>query len=488
MKNFREEMLFEVNKPYQYCGSEYASTKKSFDDAKVTACLCFPDKYEIGISNFGLRVLYDVINKESQIFADRAYAPEIDMKEVLEREEIKLYAVESKRSLCDFDIVGFALQYELSYPTVLKMLEMGDIEVKSKNRNKAFPIIVAGGPCCFNPLPLNRFIDVFMIGDGEESLRNICLKIKEAKEKGISKEEVLKNISDIEGVYVPKFPKKVKKSVVKIDYDNHPKTYPIPYCPSVHDRAVIELRRGCGRMCRFCQAGYTNLPIRERKSTDVIKIAKELLGNTGYDEYSLLSLSSNDYKNIKETVKELIPYATPRRISASLPSQRIDRFDVELQNLIQDVRKSSITLAPEAGSQRLRNVINKNLSKEQIVQTALTCYNNGYSSIKFYFMIGLPTETKEDIDEMFELLKEINTEARRIKREKEFKSPLNITITLSIFVPKPFTPFQWCPQEDTNKVKEKVYYLKDKVRTLKGVRVNYHDFSTSIAEAAITRA
>ena len=351
MNNFFEEyheLLYNCNKPYQYVGGEFLSYNKNINDAKVSFAFAFPDKYEIGISNLGQRVLYAIVNNHPDFMADRIYAPELDFKENLKKTKKEFYSLESKTPLKKFDLIGFSLQYELSYPTVLAMMEMAKIPHKSSERNEDDPIILAGGPCAYNPLPLAKFVDGFLIGDGEEVILEVCEAIKLAKEKKLSRSEKIKMLSEIEGVFVPAMPKNVRKRLVQIDYDNALKAYPIPFSSSIHDRAIVEIRRGCGRMCRFCQPGHVNLPVRERKAQDIIKIAKELVQNTGYDEYSLLSLSSNDYSNIKDVIRELAIDFDEKKVSVSLPSQRIDGFNLELANLVQSVRKSTMTLAPEA--------------------------------------------------------------------------------------------------------------------------------------------
>lgn len=490
MENFfteYHEFLYNCNKPYQYVGGEFLSRNKNFNDAKVTFAFAFPDKYEIGISNLGQRVLYGLVNDHPDFMADRIYAPEVDFKENLIKSGKDFYSLESKKPLRSFDLIGFSLQYELSYPTVLAMLEMSGVNIRSSQRGENNPIILAGGPCCYNPLPLNDFIDAFLIGDGEEVILEVCEEIKRAKAQGLSRAERIKKLLEIEGVYVPRYSKNVRKRVVQINYDNALKSYPIPFSSSVHDRATIEIRRGCGRMCRFCQPGHVNLPVRERSAGDIIKIAKELVENTGYDEYSLLSLSSNDYSNIKEVIKELAVDFDSKKVSVSLPSQRIDGFNLELANLVQSVRKSTMTLAPEAGSQRLRDVIRKNITREQILNAALTLYENGWSKIKFYFIVGLPTETYEDLDEMAQLLEEIRYKSRYIKKLKELKHSLDVTCTLSIFVPKPFTPFQWAPQMNLDEITKRIHYLKDKTKHIKGLKINYHEKFVSQIEAVLTR-
>ncbi len=475
------DALYKCTKPYRYAGGELLSYNKDFDKAKIRFAFAFPDKYEIGISNLGVRILYDMVNKQSDYMADRVYAPEPDFNPEV------LYGVESKRAVKDFDAVGFSLQYELAYPTVLKMLEMSGVPYRNDERTDKHPIIFAGGPCAFNPLPLSDFVDVFLIGDGEDNIVEICEILE--KTKGMPRNERIKALcaNPSNGRWSALTGGKVTKRVALLEYDTALKSYPIPYSTSVQDRAVVEIRRGCGRMCRFCQPGHVTLPVRERPAQEIIKIAKELVKNTGYDEYSLLSLSSNDYKNINEVIKELSLDFNEKKISVSLPSQRIDGFNLELANLVQSVRKSTMTLAPEAGSQRLRNVIRKNITEEQILNAVLTLYENGWSRVKFYFICGLPTETLEDMDEMANLLSNIKYRCKQLKREKGLNHGMDITCTLSIFVPKPFTPFQWCGQMPLDKISEHIKYLKEKIAHLKGVKVNYHEQFTSQIEAVLTR-
>ncbi len=473
--------LFKCLKPYQYVGGEFLSYNKDFSSAKIRFAFAFPDKYEIGISNLGVRVLYDLVNKHSGYMADRVYAPEPDFN------PNPLYALESKRAIKDFDAVGFSLQYEMAYPTVLKMLEMSGIPYKNTDRTDDDPIIIAGGPCAFNPLPISDFIDVFMIGDGEDSIIEVCEILENTK--GLSRQERIRALCEGEasGRWSKSVGGNVKKRIAKLDYDHALKSYPIPFSSSVHDRAIIEIRRGCGRMCRFCQPGHVTLPVRERSAEDIIKITKELVKNTGYDEYSLLSLSSNDYANINEVIKELAVDFNKKKISVSLPSQRIDGFNLELANLVQSVRKSTMTLAPEAGSQRLRDVIKKNITEDQIIDAVTTLYENGWSRIKFYFICGLPTETIQDMEEMANLLKTIKYRCKLIKKEKNLNYGMDITCTLSIFVPKPFTPFQWCGQMNLDEVTKHINYLKDSLKNTKGVKINYHEKFVSQIEAVLTR-
>ena len=484
------ELLKRVNKPYQYIGNELNISKKDFLKTKVKVAFVFPDVYEIGASNFGLKLLYELINRDEDIFCDRAYAPNNDFIEELKKHNKLLYGLESKKPLKDFDFVGFSLQYELFYPTILKILELGEIEIFNEKRDENSPIVIAGGPCAYNPEPISMFIDLFMIGDGEDVNIEVFKLYAKLKEENKTRSEIIEALSQIEGVYSPIFTdktKKVFKRVVEIKNENAPTKLMVPNSKSVHDRAIVELRRGCGRMCRFCQAGHTNLPIREREVTDVIQLSKECIKNTGYDEISLLSLSSNDYSNIEPLLENLTDILQSKHVSISLPSQRIDKFSVNIAKNINKIRKATITLAPEAGSERLRKVINKNLTKEQIVDTVLKCYKENFDSFKFYFMVGLPTETLEDLEEMANLLKFIIDEAKKIRTEYKIKNPLKITVSLSIFVPKPFTPFQFAAQNDFKTIDEKIFYLKNLISKIKGVKLNYHNKKVSQLEAVFAR-
>lgn len=457
------------------------SHNKDFERSKVRVAMAFPDKYEIGISNLGVRVLYELINKEPDYMCDRVYAPEKDFTPE------PLYALESKRPLKDFDAVGFSLQYEMAYPTVLKMLEMSGIPYRNEERTDDDPIIIAGGPCTFNPLPMSDFIDVFTIGDGEDTIIEICKILEETK--GLPRKERIKKLcqNPKNGRWSASVGGNVDKRIAQLKPKTALTSYPIPFSSSVQDRAVVEIRRGCGRMCRFCQPGHVTLPVRERSAQDIINIAKELVNNTGYEEYSLLSLSSNDYANINEVIKELNVDFLEKKVSVTLPSQRIDGFNLELANLVQSVRKSTMTLAPEAGSQRLRDVIKKNITREQIENAVLTLYENGWSRVKLYFICGLPTETIEDMDEMANLLSGLRYKSKLIKKEKGLKHSLELTCTLSIFVPKPFTPFQWCSQMGLDEVKAHIDYLMERMKKVKGIKINYSDKYLSMLEAVLTR-
>jgi len=530
MREKIQRILKRINKPSRYTGKEIGSFNKDWDSSKVRAVLAFPDLYEIGISNLGLRILYDKINRHENrnFLADRVYAPEVDLKKELAENNIPLYGVESFKPLNDFDMIAFSLQYELSYPTILSMFEMANIPIKSKDRTENHPIVVAGGPGSYNPEPISEFIDVFLIGDGETIIIELLETISNAKSQNLSREETLKNLAKLQGVYVPRFyvtpninvtlnsiqglsndeqmlkqvqhdnyskpvpvseefSAVITKRIDDIDNMDYPVKFPIPYSTAVHDRAVIELRRGCGRMCRFCQACFVNFPVRERSPGHVVEIVDNVLKNTGYDEYSLLALSSNDYKNIEKLVSILNEKHSCSGVSISLPSQRADKFSLELAELVNSVRKSTITIAPEAGSQRLRDVINKNLTEEQILDAVLSVYKTGWDKIKLYFMIGLPSETYEDLDAIISLLQTIKLHAGKLKNELKLRKFLSITCTISIFVPKPFTPFQWAAQDKLEVINEKIRYLRGKARPLRDVKLNFHDSFLCLLEAVFSR-
>lgn len=503
MRNKVLNLLKQTTKPYRYVGSEEGSINKDLEKVKLKTCLVFPDMYEVAISNLGHRILYHVLNKEETILCDRAYAPAPDFAKILQENDVPLCSNDKFIPLRDFDILAVSLSYELSYPTLLKMFELGNISIFSKDRKEDEPIIIAGGSCAYSPEPLWEFIDLFNIGDGEKSLPEIYSRILELKEQGYKRKEIIEKIADIEGVYVPalyevkeKFscpkpinnaPAIVNKRCVELNDEDFPVNFPVPLSPSVHDRVVVEIRRGCGRMCRFCQSCFVNLPIRERNASSVQKLVEKSIENTGYDEYSLLSLSSNDYNGIVPLLGCMTSKFAKDGISVSLPSQRADKFSLELAQLAQAVRKGTITIAIEAGSQRLRDVVNKNLNEEQIFSSILSAYEAGWNTVKIYLMIGLPSETYEDLDETIELLRRIKWRANNLRKEKNISKLLNITATVSIFVPKPFTPFQWCGQNSLAEIKEKTAYLQEKIKTVKGVKLNFHNAFLSRIEAVFTR-
>lgn len=506
LKNKLDQLLKRVEKPGRYIGGEFNSIVKNGEDVEANFAFAFPDLYEIGMSYLGLQILYNVLNKKQNIYCQRVFAPAADMEELMRQENVPLMTLETKTPIKEMDFVGFTLQYEMSYSTVLNMLELGGIPLYSKERGEEDPIIAAGGPCAYNPEPLADFIDLFVIGDGEKALPELLEKYIQCKRKGMCKADFLKEACKMEGVYVPSLyepeynPDGTINKLCKL-YDGAPDTvlraiipdtetvdFPvkplIPIVEAVHDRAVVETFRGCTRGCRFCQAGIIYRPVRERSKETVLKLAKSQLANTGHDELSLLSLSTSDYSCFEELATELIDYTKKENVSLSLPSLRIDRFAFDVLNKIQEYKKSGLTYAPEAGTQRLRDVINKGVTDDDIFNSIEQALILGWKHIKLYFMIGLPTETYEDLDGIADIAKRIIDLNYKINGPKGGR--FNVTVSVSNFVPKADTPFQWEAQNSAEEFEEKHNYLAKKLK-LKGVTFNYHDNKTSAYEAVFAR-
>lgn len=502
-----EDLLPRVEKPGRYVGNEWNSVHKSLEGIDIRFAFCFPDVYEVGMSHLGLKILYHLLNDQKDIYCERVFAPWPDMEKEMRDNNVKLFALESRDYIDDFDFVGFTLQYEMSYTNIVNMLNLAGLPVRSKDRKEGQPFVIAGGPCAYNPEPLAEIVDLFALGEGEELLLDIMDVYKTWKSSGKSRAEFLRAAADIRGVYVPSLymvdykedntiekvapldenlPKKVKKRLVK-DLKNayFPDKIIVPYIDIVHDRIMLELFRGCTRGCRFCQAGMIYRPIREREVDELLEIADKLLASSGYEEISLSSLSTSDYSKLQELVEKLMSKYQSRRVNLSLPSLRIDSFSLKLVEEIQKVRKSGLTFAPEAGTQRMRDVINKGVTEEDIINTVGIAFETGYNSIKLYFMIGLPTETMEDVVGIADLASKVIDRYHELPKEKRPKG-LSVTAAASSFVPKAFTPFQWEGQDTIETLREKTKLLRTSVRK-KQVTINWHEPYVSFMEAVFAR-
>lgn len=501
-----ERLLLSVQKPGRYSGGEINSVIKDKEKVDVRFAFCFPDTYEIGMSHLGMKILYSQFNSREDIWCERVFAPWVDFEEKMREHNIPLFALESRDSIRDFDFIGFTLQYELSYTNVLNMLDLAGVPLRSEDRKDLSPLVVAGGPCVCNAEPLADFVDLFFLGEGEEVDLEVIDLYKEFKKKGGSKADFLKEAAKIEGVYVPSLydvsynedgtvsavtpkdgaPKTVKKRVIK-DMDNcfYPDKFVVPFIEIVHDRAVQEVFRGCIRGCRFCQAGFIYRPVREKSADTVNRQAKALCESTGYDEISLSSLSTSDYTELEPLLNQMLCWTEPNEISLALPSLRVDNFSKELLDKINHVRKSGLTFAPEAGTQRLRDVINKNVTEEEIFRTCKTAFEGGYTAVKLYFMLGLPTETDEDLAGIADLGQRIIDLFYSLPERPKGKSP-SVSISVSTFVPKPFTPFQFEPQIERDEIERRQTVLKYSNKNRR-VNISWHDSSTSLLEGAFAR-
>lgn len=481
MKVNLSKYLLSVEKPAQYLGNEINSYHKN--NAKIKMCLVFPDIYEIGMSNLGIKILYSILNKVEDFSLERGFLPMEDMEAIMRRDNIPLFAVESKNELNDFDIIGFSLSYEMSYPNMLNALDLAGIPIRSENRTEEHPLIMAGGTCVMNPAPLKKFVDFLMIGDGEETMVQMA-KILIAN-KGKTKIEKLNALKDIEGIYIPSLhdgKTKVKRAILRdLNKSDSYEKQLVPYMSIVHDRATVEIQRGCTRGCRFCQAGIVYRPVRERTLENNIKLIDEVLDNTGYGEVSLSSLSSSDYTNINSLIIAIKEKHGEDSVGVSLPSLRMNTHSVEVAKTISGGKRTGFTFAPEAGTQRLRDIINKGVTEEEIMETAILATESGWISLKFYFMIGLPFETMEDVAGIYNLVKKVSIACRAINRR------LNITVSVANFIPKPHTPFEFCKQMSMDEMMEKNKLLRNAFSKVKGTSLKIHAPKKSFLEGLISR-
>ena len=506
-----DEILLSIEKPARYIGGEVNSVMKDKEKVDIRFAMCFPDVYEIGMSHLGIQILYDMFNRREDTWCERVYSPWLDLSKVLKEKKIPLFALESQDPVRDFDFLGITIQFEMCYTNILQILDLSRIPLHAADRTEEDPIVIGGGPCAYNPEPLAEFFDIFYIGEGEAVYDELLDTYKEWKKSGASRKDFLRQAARIEGLYVPQFydvtyhsdgtiesfapndpsaPERVRKQVVMDVTDaSYPMKPVVPYIKATQDRVVLEIQRGCIRGCRFCQAGMIYRPTRERSVETLKEYARTMLKNTGHEEISLSSLSSSDYSKLNELVTFLIDEFKDKGINISLPSLRIDAFSLDVMSKVQDVRKSSLTFAPEAGSQRMRNVINKGLTEEDIITGAGQAFEGGWTKVKLYFMLGLPTETEEDMKEIARLSDRVARRYYEIPKEQRH-GKCQITASSSFFVPKPFTPFQWASMYTAEEYDRRAHIVNDEFReqlNRKSLKYNWHDAQVTVLEGVMAR-